>query len=218
MLRCLPVRRARQTKGGEGHASGGRGTDRTSRQRRWRWLLSKERIIAGPAFNPLAGAARGAAIHLCIGMAYGFSVFWLPLTRAVNGKEPVACPSDMSVLRRALHHRLRLEDQRARHGCMHLFFVFLGAASAIWGGWLERAGPRKAAFVSACAGAAACCISPSASTSTSFGWCCWALGADRRHRPGPRLHRPVSTLIKWFPEPPRHGDRHGGRGLRRRRR
>ena len=30
-----------------------------------------------------------------------------------------------------------------------LFFVFLGCSAALWGAWLERAGPRKAAFVSA---------------------------------------------------------------------
>jgi hypothetical protein len=45
-------------------------------------LLSKERIVAGPAFNRWLVPPAALAIHLCIGMAYGFSVFWLPLTRA----------------------------------------------------------------------------------------------------------------------------------------
>jgi MFS family permease len=31
-----------------------------------------------------------------------------------------------------------------------LFFVLLGVSAAIWGGWLERAGPRKAGAVAAC--------------------------------------------------------------------
>jgi hypothetical protein len=35
------------------------------------------------------------AIHLCIGMAYGFSVFWLPLSKAIGIKESLACPADM---------------------------------------------------------------------------------------------------------------------------
>ena len=30
-----------------------------------------------------------------------------------------------------------------------LFFVFLGSSAAIWGGWLERVGPRKAGVVAA---------------------------------------------------------------------
>ncbi len=30
-----------------------------------------------------------------------------------------------------------------------LFFVLLGVSAAIWGGWLERSGPRKAGFVAA---------------------------------------------------------------------
>src|SRR5258708_31980906 len=31
-----------------------------------------------------------------------------------------------------------------------LFFVLLGVSAAIWGGWLERVGPRKAGVVAAC--------------------------------------------------------------------
>src|SRR3546814_1236795 len=30
-----------------------------------------------------------------------------------------------------------------------LFFVLLGCSAALWGGWLERAGPRKAGIVAA---------------------------------------------------------------------
>ena len=40
-------------------------------------LLDKERIIAGPGFNRWLVPPAALAIHLCIGMAYGFSVFWL---------------------------------------------------------------------------------------------------------------------------------------------
>jgi hypothetical protein len=47
-------------------------------------FFSKERIIAGPGFNRWLVPPAALAIHLCIGMAYGFSVFWLPLSRAVG--------------------------------------------------------------------------------------------------------------------------------------
>ena len=47
-------------------------------------LLSRERIIARPGFNRWLVPPAALAIHLSIGMAYGFSVFWLPLSRAVG--------------------------------------------------------------------------------------------------------------------------------------
>src|SRR6185503_5453657 len=31
-----------------------------------------------------------------------------------------------------------------------LFFVLLGTSAAIWGGWLERVGPRKAGIIGGC--------------------------------------------------------------------
>ena len=46
--------------------------------------LSRDRIIAAPAFNRWLIPPAALAIHLCIGMAYGFSVFWLPLSRALG--------------------------------------------------------------------------------------------------------------------------------------
>ena len=42
-------------------------------------LLDRERIVARPGFNRWLVPPAALAIHLCIGMAYGFSVFWLPL-------------------------------------------------------------------------------------------------------------------------------------------
>ena len=54
-------------------------------------FLSRERIIARPGFNRWLVPPAALAIHLCIGMAYGFSVFWLPLSRAVGITESIAC-------------------------------------------------------------------------------------------------------------------------------
>jgi hypothetical protein len=42
--------------------------------------LSRERTVAGPRFNRWLVPRSALAIHLCIGMAYGFSVFWLPMS------------------------------------------------------------------------------------------------------------------------------------------
>src|SRR5512141_2908387 len=59
-------------------------------------LLDKERIIAGPGFNRWLVPPAALAIHLCIGMAYGFSVFWLPLSHAIGINSSVQCAPDMS--------------------------------------------------------------------------------------------------------------------------
>src|SRR6266403_1847864 len=54
-------------------------------------LLDKSRIIARPGFNRWLVPPAALAIHLCIGMAYGFSVFWLPLSRALGHDKSVIC-------------------------------------------------------------------------------------------------------------------------------
>ena len=51
-------------------------------------LLSRERIVAGPGFNRWLVPPAALAIHLCIGMAYGFSVFWLPPRPKARTRDP----------------------------------------------------------------------------------------------------------------------------------
>jgi MFS family permease len=81
-----------------------------------------------------------------------------------------------------------------------LFFVFLGAAAAVCGGWVERAGPRKAAFIAAlcwCGGLALSAVG----IYLHQLWMLW-LGAGVIGGIGLGLGyiSPVPTLIKWFPE------------------
>src|ERR1700733_11973848 len=61
-------------------------------------VLDRSRIIASPDFNRWLVPPAALAIHLCIGMAYGFSVFWLPLSRAIGGAKPLACPAGAGIL------------------------------------------------------------------------------------------------------------------------
>ena len=111
-------------------------------------LLSKERIIAKPGFNRWLVPPAALAIHLCIGMAYGFSVFWLPLSMAVGINAPIACGPEMGFFARITS--ASCDWQISELQWMYtLFFVLLGCSAAIWGGWLERVGPRKAGFVAA---------------------------------------------------------------------
>jgi MFS family permease len=110
-------------------------------------LLDRERIIAKAGFNRWLVPPAALCIHLCIGMAYGFSVFWLPLSRALGITQSVACP-DMTLVQELF--TTTCDWRIASMGWMYtLFFVLLGVSAAIWGGWLERAGPRKAGVVSA---------------------------------------------------------------------
>jgi MFS family permease len=161
-------------------------------------LLDRERIVAGPGFNRWRVPPAALAIHLCIGMAYGFSVFWLPLSRALGVTQPVAC-ADLT-LGGALFTTTcdwRVSDL----GWMYtLFFVFLGSSAALWGGWLERAGPRKAGVVSAvcwCGGIAIAAIG----VIVHQLWIMW-LGGGVIGGIGLGLGyiSPVSTLVKWFPD------------------
>src|SRR5438874_1726246 len=161
-------------------------------------LLARERIVAGPGFNRWLVPPAALAIHLCIGMAYGFSVFWLPLSRALGITQPVAC-ADLT-LGRALFTTTcdwRVSDL----GWMYtLFFVFLGSSAALWGGWLERAGPRKAGVVSAicwCGGIVIAAIG----VILHQLWIMW-LGGGVIGGIGLGLGyiSPVSTLVKWFPD------------------
>ncbi|MES2757658.1 MAG: OFA family MFS transporter [Pseudomonadota bacterium] len=162
-------------------------------------VLDKEHTIAGPSFNRWLVPPAALAIHLCIGMAYGFSVFWLPLSRAIGIKDPVACAKEMSLL--AELFATDCDWKISSLGWMYtLFFVFLGSSAALFGGWLERAGPRKAGVVSALCWCGGLVISAIGIYKHQM-WMMW-LGSGVIGGIGLGLGyiSPVSTLIKWFPD------------------
>src|SRR5579863_5854652 len=162
-------------------------------------LLDKQRLIAKPGFNRWLVPPCALAIHLCIGMAYGFSVFWLPLHKAIGITKSIECPKDMSFLAEAF--TTSCDWKVSSLGWMFtLFFVFLGTASALWGGWLERVGPRKAGFAAAFLWCGGLLISAFGVTIHQL-WLLW-LGSGVIGGLGLGLGyiSPVSTLIKWFPD------------------
>src|SRR5262249_50833426 len=86
-------------------------------------LLDRARIIAAAGFNRWLVPPSALCIHLCIGMAYGFSVFWLPLSRAIGLTSSKSCP-DLSII--AELFTTRCDWKVASLGWMYtLFFVFL---------------------------------------------------------------------------------------------
>ncbi len=162
-------------------------------------FLDKERTIAGPGFNRWLVPPAALAIHLCIGMAYGFSVFWLPLSKAVGIKESVVCAKDMSFF--AEIFASNCDWKISMLGWIFtMFFVLLGTSAAIWGGWLEHVGPRKAGFVAAVCWCGGLLISALGVYQHQI-WLIW-LGSGLIGGVGLGLGyiSPVSTLIKWFPD------------------
>lgn len=162
-------------------------------------LLDRSRTVAAPGFNRWLVPPAALCIHLCIGMAYGFSVFWLPLTHAVGIDHSVVPPPDATLAARLVS--TEWDWDKPLLGWLYtLFFVFLGSSAALFGTWLERVGPRKAAFVSACCWCGGLLLSALAIRFHQL-WLLW-LGAGVIGRIGLGLGyiSPVSTLMKWFPD------------------
>ena len=161
-------------------------------------LLARDRIIAGPGYNRWLAPPAALAIHLSIGMAYGFSVFWLPMTRLVPGGNSAACKAQGFVA------------QLTTTSCnwtvpsvTHIFETFiavLGISAAIWGSWLEHAGPRKAGLIAAFCWGGGMVVGGIAVAMHQL-WLAY-LGAGVLGGIGQGLGyiTPVSTLIKWFPD------------------
>jgi len=162
-------------------------------------FLDKERIIAGPGFNRWLVPPAALAIHLCIGMAYGFSVFWLPLSKAIGIKDAVKCGPDVGFW--AQLFTTSCDWQISTLGWMYtLFFVLLGTSAATWGGWLERAGPRKAGVVSALCWCGGMLLSALGVYLHQFWLMIVGSGIIGGIGLGLGYISPVSTLIKWFPD------------------
>lgn len=173
-------------------------------------FFSKEGITANAGFNRWLVPPAALAVHLSIGMAYGFSVFWKPLGNALmgsDGKPLAVCAAGAVTFGEKLSGTAKAlfatdcNWTQFDLGWMYtLFFVLLGCSAAIWGGWLERAGPRKAGLVATVCWCGGLLIS-AYGVYTHQLWMMW-LGSGVIGGIGLGLGyiSPVSTLIKWFPD------------------
>ena len=162
-------------------------------------FLDKERIIAADGYNRWLVPPSALAIHLCIGMAYGFSVFWLPLSKALGIKESIKCGPEIGFFQELFV--TSCDWKVSTLGWMYtLFFVLLGSSAALWGGWLERAGPRKAGVVSAVCWCGGMLISAVGVYTHQFWLMLLGSGVIGGIGLGLGYISPVSTLIKWFPD------------------
>jgi len=116
-------------------------------------LLDRERIVAGPGCSRWLVPPAALCVHLCIGQAYAFSVFNLPMTKLIGITK--SAPGDW-----------RLTELG---WIFSLAILFLGLSSAATGSWLDRVGPRKAMLLAASCFGAASSSPRSASASTISG-------------------------------------------------
>jgi MFS family permease len=147
-------------------------------------VLSRERIIAKPDFNRWLVPPAALAIHLSIGMAYGLSVFWLPLSKALGITK--AAPGDWKVSTLTWTFTLAI--------------VFLGSSAALFGRWVEREGPRKAGVVAAICWGGGFFISALGIYLHQIWMLYLGSGVIGGCGLGLGYISPVSTLIKWFPD------------------
>jgi MFS family permease len=161
-------------------------------------LLDREHTVAKPGFNRWVVPPAALAIHLAIGMAYGLSVFWLPLNKAIGLTKPVVCAN------MGFFQSLTTTSCDWPVSSLLITFeigiVFLGVSAALFGGWLERAGPRKAGVVAALCWGCGFFIGAYAIYIHQL-WLLWlGLGVLGGFGLGIGYISPVSTLIKWFPD------------------
>ena len=149
-------------------------------------FLDRERIVAPPGFSRWLVPPAALAIHLSIGQVYSFSVFNLPLSRLIGGT--TSAPGDWSL--------------STLGWIFSIAIVFLGLSAAIWGEWLERVGPRKAMFTSACCFAGGFLVAAIGVRTHQFWLLLLGYGVLGGVGLGLGYISPVSTLIKWFPDRP----------------
>ena len=161
-------------------------------------LLDRARTVAQPGFNRWLVPPAALAIHLCIGMIYGMSVFWLPLQRAIGKTASVVAPEGTGLLTMLFttQYDWRLSDVTWLYT---LGFVVLGSSAAVWGGWLERVGPRKAGVFAALCWAGGLAIIAGGVAIHQL-WVMWLGAIVGGVGLGLGYISPVSTLIKWFPD------------------
>ncbi len=96
-------------------------------------ILDRSHSIAKPGFSRWMVPPAALCIHLCIGQAYAFSVFNLPMSKLIGITK--SAPDDW-----------KLTDLG---WIFSIAIFFLGASAAVFGRWVEEGGPRRSMFASA---------------------------------------------------------------------
>ncbi len=148
--------------------------------------FSRARTVARPGYSRWMVPPAALCVHLCIGQAYAFSVFNLPMTKLIGISE--SAPDDWKLTELGWIFSLAI--------------FFLGVSSAVFGRWVEEGGPRKAMFTAACCWAGGFLISAFGVAIHNLLVIYLGYGVLGGIALGIGYISPVSTLIKWFPDRP----------------
>src|SRR5450755_3822493 len=149
-------------------------------------FFDRENTIAGPGFNRFMVPPAALAVHLCIGQAYAFSTFNLPLTKLIGLTQ--SAPGDWN-----------LKDVG---WIFSIAIVFLGSSAAVFGRWVERVGPRRSMFTAALCFGGGFMISAVGVNLHQLWLIYLGYGVLGGCGLGLGYISPVSTLVKWFPDRP----------------
>ncbi len=149
-------------------------------------FLDRERSVAGPGFNRWMVPPAALCIHLCIGQAYAFSVFNLPMSKLIGITE--SAPDDWKLTQLGWIFSIAI--------------FFLGASAAVLGRWVEEGGPRRAMFASAIFFSLGFLVSAFGVAQHQLWIVYLGYGVLGGIGLGLGYISPVSTLIKWFPDRP----------------
>jgi MFS family permease len=149
-------------------------------------ILDRARTVAPRDYDRFLVPPAALAVHLAIGQAYAFSTFNLPLTKLLG--ITASAPGDWSL--------------KQVGWTFSIAILFLGLAAALFGRWVENAGPRKAMAVAACCFGGGFLVSAIGIHLHEIDLLYFGYGVLGGCGLGIGYVSPVSTLIKWFPDRP----------------
>jgi MFS family permease len=148
--------------------------------------LNRGRAVARQGFNRWMVPPAALCIHLCIGQAYAFSVFNLPMTKLIGISK--SAPDDW-----------KLTDLG---WIFSIAIVFLGLSAAVFGRWVEEGGPRRAMFTSGLCWTGGFLLSAVGVYAHELWIIYLGYGVLGGIGLGLGYISPVSTLLRWFPDRP----------------